>query len=314
VELNCVPAGPWDTAITDHATFGKANTDGSVLQAAATATDTAVIVQTIAGPSWTDDPAFLPYLIRVGGELMRVNSVMASVSDKFTRTVSSGWGTADSGQAWTRSGGTATEFFTTGSTAAHSVTSVNTSRYSVLPSPSADVTVQVTVSTNVLAAGGPHYVGPVARYVDTNNVYFARIGFAANQGVTLTIQKRVGGTQTDLATVTLPYTHAVNRQFTIRFDVTGSTLSARAWPAQTIDPGKWQVVVTDTSLTAAGSIGVRSLLSSTNTNTLPVTVAYDDFALDDSQRFTVDRSLNGVSKAHSAGEAVNIANPAITSL
>jgi hypothetical protein len=56
-------------------------------------------------------------------------------------------------------------------------------------------------------------------------------------------------------------------------------------------------------------VGVRSILSSANTNTLPVTVSYDNLALLNPQTLTVTRSINGVSKSHSTGQAISLANP-----
>jgi hypothetical protein len=59
---------------------------------------------------------------------------------------------------------------------------------------------------------------------------------------------------------------------------------------------------------------VRSVLGSGNTNTLPFTFAYDNFQLTDPQTLTVTRSVNGVTKSHSAGADVRLANPWILPL
>ncbi|MGW5429947.1 carbohydrate binding domain-containing protein [Streptomyces sp. NPDC004059] len=240
--------------------------------------------------------------------------IQSWLSDTFTRTVANGWGSADTGQAWTTSGGATSDYSTTGTTGNHSLTSVNVSRYTVTAAPSADVDLVATVSTSALAAGGPHYVGLVARWLDANNSYYARLACNTDQTLTLVLQKRVGGTQTDLATVNIPGTHAAGAQFKVRFQVSGSTLRARAWPVASLEPSLWQATITDTSLTAAGSVGVRSILSSTNTNTLPVTASYDNAQVLNPQTFTVVRSVNGVVKAQSAGAAVSLAYPAYAPL
>ncbi|MGW1000738.1 hypothetical protein [Streptomyces sp. NPDC002520] len=306
LQLNCTPASPWSVGVTDDPVLGMVDTDGSKLAAAATANDTALIVQVTNGPVWRWETAFAAL---VGGEAVTVNAIGPAVSDAFTRTVSSGWGTASTGGTWSTSGGTGSDYSVNGSAGLHSQTSINISRYSVLPAPSADVDVVVSASTSVLAAGGPHYVGLVARWLDANNNYYARLAFNTDQTLTLVLQKRVAGAQTDLVSVPIPGTHAASTLFRVRFQVQGSTLQARAWRASDPDPTLWQATATDTALTAAGSVGVRSILSATNTNTLPVTAAYDDFTVLNPQRFTVTRSANGIVKSQSAGTDLWLAHP-----
>jgi hypothetical protein len=233
----------------------------------------------------------------------------SAVYDTFTRTLSDSWGTSDSGDAWTTSGGSSTDFDVNGSGGTVTITSANVSRYAVIPATHADQDIRVSVSSSALATGASQYAGPVARYADANNTYYARIAFQTNQAVSLTIQKRVGGTQTDLLTVTLPWTHAASAVFGIRFLVQGSSLKAKAWPvATTTEPRIWHAETTDTSLTAAGSIGVRTITGSGNTNTNPV-FTYDNFETVRNQKFNVIRSQNNVVKTHSDGEDVRLAIP-----
>jgi hypothetical protein len=255
-----------------------------------------------------------PIPVRVGGEVMQVGTITPSVNDTFTRTTASGWGTADTGQAWTIAQGVATDFSTNGAQGQHSVSAVNVSRYGTLPPlATADVDLRVDVATSALAVGGPQYAHVLARYQDLGNLYNARVGFQTDTTLQLTIQKRVGGVQTDMTTVTIAGTHAANTFFTLRFQVAGATLKAKCWPQGAAEPD-WLATVTDSSLTAAGSVGVRSVLSSLNTNTLPVTYSYDNFQVLNPQTFTVMRSVNGVVKAQAAGEEISLAYPTIISL
>jgi hypothetical protein len=268
------------------------------------------IVFRLATDTTNDD---FPVDIRVGGEVMRTGAITPAVQDTFTRTVANGWGTSDTGHAWT-SVGTAAEFSVSGTQGAHSVASVNVSRYSVLTPPAtADVDLRVDVATSALAVGGQQYAHLVARYTDVNNLYAARVSFNTNQTLQLTLQKRVGGAQFDLVTVSVPGTHAANTLFTLRFQVQGSVLRAKVWPVGSVELD-WQATVTDSAITAAGQVGVRSTLDGTNTNTLPVTYSYDNFQVLNPQNFTVIRSVNGVVKAHSAGEDVRLAYPTILAL
>lgn len=110
ITFTCEPAGPWMTAKADHPTYGKVGSDGSELAEPVDAAATTILVAATAGPAWTTDPVEMPILIDVGGEHMSVTSVADPVQDTYERTVSGGWGVADSGQTWTTSGGSASDY------------------------------------------------------------------------------------------------------------------------------------------------------------------------------------------------------------
>jgi hypothetical protein len=150
--------------------------------------------------------------------------------------------------------------------------------------------------------------------LDSNNLYYARVAFGSNQALTLVLQKRVGGSQTDIASQAIPGTHAVGAKFSIRFNTSGSTLRAKAWPVAEKEPANWQITTTDTALTSAGSVGVRTIVSSISTAPLPITFSVDDFRVFNRQRFSTVRSVNDVVKTHSPGDAVKLARSAIVAL
>ncbi|MER6147950.1 hypothetical protein [Streptomyces hirsutus] len=313
--LTCSPGRPWSVG-TAGAASTRADTDGSRLVAPADAAATILTVQATAGPSWitsAEYPGDFPFDIRAGGEVMTVTAVADAVTDTFGRTVASGWGAANTGQAWTLTGGPATDYAVASGVGSHTMTTANVSRRCTMAQPGADFDLLVDVATSVLATGGFQSGGPMARATDGNNLYQARLEATTTQGLVLTLRKRVGGTETALATATLALTHVAGTFYRIRFQGQGSTLQARAWRAADPDPGGWQVSVTDTSLTAAGEMGVRSILAAGNTNTNPV-VRYDNFRLLSPQWFTVTRSVNGVTKSHPAGTAVGLAFPAVVAL
>lgn len=195
-----------------------------------------------------------------------------------------------------------------------SLTSINVSRYTLTPAPGPDVDLTATVSTDKLAVGGSHLPTLVARYADTNNSYLARLDFTGTQTVILTLRKRLAGTETLLIQQTTDFTHAADRRFRIRFQIVGTTLRAKTWLVGQGEPAAWNVETTDTSLSAAGQIGMRSILSTLNTNVLPVTVSWGDFLVAGPQRFTVTRSVNGIVKPHAAGADVQVVRPTVRAL
>lgn len=315
--VTCAPASPYNTIGVLDDGVSRLDTGGSALLADVTSSATSVDVVPAAGLTglWTTDDANFPLDIRVGGEVMRVTDINPAIYDTFTRTTANGWGTADSGDVWTATGGVIANHLTNGTEARHSLSAVNTSYYDTVLSPSVDTDVRADFATSALATGGSHYTGLVARWLDAGNIYYARLAFTTTQTVQLVLQKRVGGTQADLATVTVPdLVHAASTFFTLRFQVAGSTLRARAWPQGTAEPDVWHATTTDTSLGAAGSVGVRSVLDSANTNVLPVVASIDNFSLLNPQTFTVTRSVNGVVKAQVAAEDVRLAHPTYISL
>jgi hypothetical protein len=234
--------------------------------------------------------------------------------DSFSRTVANGWGTADTGQAWAFTGGVAADYATNGTVGQHIMNTRNTLRYTTAPAPSADVDVSTDWAIDKTAVADSNYAFLMARYTDTTHLYFARVQVVGGtQAMTLTIRKRNGAEVQVGGSVALG-TYTAGTYYTLRLSVIGSTLSAKCWQRGTKEPDAWQIVSTDSDLTAVGSVGCRSLVGTASTQTLPLTASFDNFTINNSQRFSVTRAMNGVTKAHSAGESVALSRPAIASL
>ncbi|WP_406420910.1 poly-gamma-glutamate hydrolase family protein [Streptomyces sp. NBC_00842] len=193
--------------------------------------------------------------------------------------------------------------------------SINVSRWALMPGPSSNVNLSATVATDVLAAGGGQFLALAARATDTNNCYLARLELSATQTVILTLRKRVAGTETLLVQNTTDLTHTANARFAIRFQVTGTTLRARVWPATAPEPTAWQLETTDTDLTDTGQVGMRTILSTAYTGALPVVASWADFdAASTVQYFAVTRAVNGISKPQTTSTDVRLAVPTTVAL
>jgi hypothetical protein len=238
-----------------------------------------------------------------------------AVSDTFTRTATNGWGTADTGQAWVVKSGAAADFDVTANAGRHLMNTRNLYRITALDTVSLrDVETLVTVTCPVVPTGDGLYLYSLVRTdAPVTNFYFARIFVGTNNVATLTLRKRTPA-ETVLATASTTMPNVAGQAYKIRLRVEGSQIMARAWRTQDVEPGGWQVTATDTDLPNAGGVGVRTFISTTNTNTLPVAVPWDDFSITNAQRFAVTRSANGVVKPHVAGESIALARPAIASL
>lgn len=313
ITYNCTPFGPYNVAFTDDEEYGRADTEGSELAASMTNSATTAYVMTTSGPTWTTSVSEFPYDILASGEVMTVTNATSWATDAFGRTVSNGWGTADSGQAWSTGGGTAGNYAVTGGYGAHTLATVNASRRTFLDFTFPDFDAYTSLTTSAAATGGFLSGGITGRYADSDNLYMARVAFNTTNTLTLTIRKRVAAVESELGTLSLPDAYTAGTYVRMRFQVIDSTLRAKAWLVGNPEPGSWQIETTDTSLATSSFIGARSISSSSNTNVNPE-IRYDNFEVVSPQTMTVTRSVNGVTKSHSAGADVRLAYPAVTAL
>lgn len=247
-------------------------------------------------------PAFHAYVAAIAsatvlaydGTLSRVRltTTTPGLHDLFGRTVVDGWGVSESGQTWLTSGA-ATAFQVAAGTGRHIHTAANTSRWS-LTGWASDVDVAATVATDSLAGGGGQFLALAARSTDDGaTCYLARLEMSPTQQVILTLRKRSAGVETLLVQHTTGLTHAAGAGYRLRLQVVGGRLRARAWLAAAAEPTVWQLDHTDPSpITGSGRIGVRSILSSAYSGTLPVTVSVQDIVTYGTA--VVERSADGV--------------------
>ncbi|GGR38006.1 hypothetical protein GCM10010497_46140 [Streptomyces cinereoruber] len=312
ITFTCDPGRPWTVGVYDTPAHGKYDTAGSQLTTAATATDTTLLLTPTIGLPWTTDPAQFPIDLQVGGEVVRASAIRGVIADSFGRVEASGWGTAESGQPWTRSGGTASEYLVTGGVGVHATAVRGGLRATTVPVTVADIDLRADVSMAVVPAGGTAEIHLMARRASTSDYYTGRLLVAAGGAITLSLRKVVGGTETQLAAFSTGLTLGAGSWYTLRLSVQGTALAAKVWPRGTLEP-PWQVTATDGSLTTPGVAGIRTVLGSTTTNPLPVNFSFDNVS-STPQQATVTRSVNGVIKPHGAGAAVSLAHPAVYGL
>jgi hypothetical protein len=233
--------------------------------------------------------------------------------DTFTRTVSGGWGTADSGQAWTLPGGSASERSADGSRGIVTIPNATVSnvRFQHLVPALGDCEVRVRVSAAQVSTGASMVPGVLLRYVDGSNYYRARVHFATGGEVYVSITRDT--TQLG-ANPQLPYSYAPGDTFEMRVRVDGHRIRMRVWPTAAVEPAVWAFEQTVSSGTiAAGAVGVTASGFVGNTNVNPQ-LLFDNFEIVTPQTCTVTRSVNGVVKAQAAGADVRLATPAIVAL
>ncbi|MFE3858796.1 hypothetical protein ACFXPN_47720, partial [Streptomyces griseorubiginosus] len=299
ITFTCVPAEPYNIAVADSTANGRADTAGSQLAAALTSTATTATVLTTAENRWVWTAAFpaeFPFDVRADGEVMTVTAAASLLTDAFGRTVSNGWGTADSGQPYGTGGPDVSNLSVGSGYGGHVLTTTNASRRTYIDFITADLDYYGSITVSATATGGSLYGALSGRYTDVNNMYLARLEFTTGGTLILSVRKRVAGTETQLGTFTPGIAYSAGTFYRVRFRVDGSRLRAKVWPASAAEPGQWQIIVSDSSLSTSVFLGTYSISASTNTNSNPQ-IRYDNLELVNPQTFTVTRSVNGVVKA-----------------
>lgn len=314
---NCTPYGPFNVAYVADATYGRADTDGSETTTAISSSATSVTVLTTGETRWVWSAGFaseFPFDVRAGGEVWSVTAIASSFSDALGRTASNGWGTADSGQFYSTAGGTSADFSVGAGYGVHVLSAANSSRRTFIDYTVADFDYYGSVTVSATATGASLYGALAGRYTDSSNVYLARVEFTTSGTLVLSVRKRVAGVETELGTFTPGISYAAGTFYRVRFQGTGTRLRAKVWAAAGTEPGLWQVIVSDSSLTTGLFLGCYSISAVGNTNGSSVQVRYDNLDLVNPQKFTITRSVNGVTKAHDAGTDVRLAYPAPAAL
>lgn len=205
-----------------------------------------------------------------------------TTNDTFSRTVSNGWGSTPQSQAYTTSGGTASDFSTNGSRGQIKLSTVN-NRLTRLSTSFTNFETTVRLALSAVPTANYAYAGPCVRIQSSGNDYYhARLRHNSSGSLTLTIQKIISGSQTNLSSeVTVGSGYSASTYYRVRFAAAGTNpthLRAKAWKDGDPEPALWQAEITDSTSTlqAAGGSGIRAGGHSSFT---PLNTSYyvDDF-------------------------------------
>jgi hypothetical protein len=212
---------------------------------------------------------------------LRVGTI--AIADTFTRTSSSGWGTADTGQSWAHTN-PVTDWTVNGSTALVSWPAANVVRSAILPgAPLADSDAQFTTSVPAVMTGAGLVVAMYARYINASNFYSLSCEFTPGGAITAKIRRCVGGTTIELAAASpVPgLSYVANQKMRTRAQADGPALRVKVWPDGSPEPDAWTLTASDTTFPDAGLTGFFLWLIVGNTNTKPFNLAVDDIEVED---------------------------------
>ncbi|SDH23127.1 PKD repeat-containing protein [Microbacterium sp. 77mftsu3.1] len=199
-------------------------------------------------------------------------------ADTFTRTTTGGWGTSDSGAAWTTRGA-ATRFATAGGVGTLTV-GAGTSLFADTPViDSTSTRISGTFTVDKVNEG--MYVGVIARRVGSTQ-WLIRARIAADGTVKLNVL-RGDSTSVGAAVTVTGLTIAAGQTYRFEVDTkttTTTSISARIWNASDTAPTTWQIERSDATaaLQGAGSAGVYGYLPSATAN-VPVALSFDDLQI-----------------------------------
>jgi PKD repeat protein len=204
------------------------------------------------------------------------------VADSFARVVTGGWGTAETGGAWSLSSG-ATNYDVSNGGARIRMPAAGSSRSATLPAVSSSTTdLTVKLAADKAATGNNGiFVSAIGRRTAGGD-YRGRLRILSTGAVAVGVTRVTGGAETVIGReVTLPgVTSTPGTALRLRMQAEGTgttTLRLKVWLDGGDEPAAWQVVQTDTTagLQNAGSIGVATYLSGSATNA-PIIVTFGD--------------------------------------
>jgi PKD repeat protein len=196
-------------------------------------------------------------------------------SDTFERTVSSGFGSADVGGAWTLSG--VASSFSVGGGTGRIGGAVGASASAFLTGVrQRDMDITCDIGLDTPASGGGAYLSLIGRRVSSGNDYRLKVRYQAGGSVAVFLSRTVGGAETTIASATVPgLTVNPGDRLRTRFQVSGTTtatLRAKVWRVGATEPAAWLLETADATpaaLQTAGDVGVSFYVSGSWTGPLP---------------------------------------------
>ncbi len=199
--------------------------------------------------------------------------------DSFSRTLSSGWGSADTGGSWTLVGGTGTAFSVSGGVGVVALAPGSTREARLTGVLGTSSVSAVSVSSDAIPSAGATSGTVIGRRVGSS-YYGARVRFEAGGVVRLYLLRD----ETSLGSAVLSGAYTAGRVVRVEVSVTGTsptTIAAKIWYDGDAKPSDWTKQATDSTaaMQTDGYVGLRSALSSTAATGL--NLSYDDYKVTD---------------------------------
>ncbi len=204
-------------------------------------------------------------------QIVPLTPQQTQVYDTFDRNTSNGWGNANSGQAWTATGGVGASDFSTSLTdsiGAHQNGTTNSMRTTSIATNANTMMTADMYFTDSTATGASFNTWIQSRYTDQNNFYAVRFTLSTTGLLTYSFEKRVASVFTTLSPVITGAVSYVSRTpWRTEIYAQGTTLKARVYPVTVPRPTAWTFEITDSSLTTGSNNAVSSMIQTGATGT-----------------------------------------------
>ena len=197
-------------------------------------------------------------------------------SDIFNRISASSWGTANSGQAWSVTGGSATDYNVNGTAATALLSSTGVYRITRLAAAftQTNVDAYVEIASNTVATGLDHWGAIHIRDNGSGDQNYISVKWQPTGIVQLLVSYVSGGVHTVQSTTTIASSYTLNTKVKVRVRAIGPLIQAKAWMDGSVEPD-WLVQDSFPLTVFAGRTGTRSF---GNTGTLAATtISYTNF-------------------------------------
>lgn len=201
------------------------------------------------------------------------------VQDSFTRTVSGGWGSGDTGATWSHSADLG-RFAVSGGVGLVALTTDGQTQKASLPGAGASTSISVTLATDKTPTGTGLYVSVVGRRTEAGG-YQGKVRWLPDGSVNASLVRLDRAWQETALTREVPVPGVrgdAGRPVRVTVEATGAnptTIRLRVWQAGTAEPAGWTATATDATAgwQTPGGVGVDSYLSRAS---VPLTVRVDD--------------------------------------
>lgn len=205
--------------------------------------------------------------------------------DSFSRSVSSGWGTSDTGHTYvlTGQGGTVanSDFNVSGGVGTLSVPAANAVRTAQVAGISLhDVDVSFRFMLPLVSVtGAPVAAVVILRdYGGTSHVY-AAAAVQPNGSIVLQIHDAFDDSAIVPDTTIAGLTYSASQPLMFRVQAEGDTYRAKIWAATATEPFGWHVSGHSTAYPTGGAVSVEGWVQLGNTNTPPVVFSIDNLSV-----------------------------------
>lgn len=193
------------------------------------------------------------------------------VNDDFSRTVASGFGSADTGGNYIVPEQRNTSV--NGSQAVFALAASVSRTALVGPADATDLEAVNSFGVSALPTAGSVYLSQVLRSGADGARLEPRLRIMPDKKIILGFRSvnAASAASTVGTDITLPFAMAANTRLMLRSQVEGSTVRAKAWAKGTTEPSSWQVTANSSAIPDAGRAGVWSYLGG-GTNAINVSV------------------------------------------